>query len=309
MVTLRPPVDRRRLRALLREHFAGDLSPVRVLTGGQVARTFAFRASGRPYIIRFGHLPHAFARDRYAGEHFAAPDLPIPRVVTLGQFDGLQYAISERLPGRPLTRLPVATLRSVFPLLLDALDRLHRIDVANGQGFGVWREDGVGHAASWRDHLAAIDVEEADGYWAGWRALFDTSFLERDLFERSYDRMLRLADYCPEERGLVHGDFGFDNALSDSARITGILDWANVAYGDPLFDVAWLAFWSNHPAIDALLRERYAPTTPRYRERLACYEYRIGLDGLRFFAKANQLPAYGMVRGRLLGLEAQSGNA
>ena len=43
---------------------------------------------------------------------------------------------------------------------------------------------------------------------------------------------------------LLHGDYGFDNVLVDQGKISGVLDWANAKYGDFLYDVAWLDFWS-----------------------------------------------------------------
>ncbi|NJP39269.1 aminoglycoside phosphotransferase family protein [Alkalicoccus luteus] len=36
----------------------------------------------------------------------------------------------------------------------------------------------------------------------------------------------------------MHGDFTIDNVLIHGGRITGIIDWAGAAYGDPRYDVA-----------------------------------------------------------------------
>jgi aminoglycoside phosphotransferase (APT) family kinase protein len=42
----------------------------------------------------------------------------------------------------------------------------------------------------------------------------------------------------PAKGSLVHGDYWSGNILWDQGRLTGILDWENVAFGEPGFDVA-----------------------------------------------------------------------
>jgi hygromycin-B 4-O-kinase len=120
--------------------------------------------------------------------------------------------------------------------------------------------------------------------------------------------MLRLAVHCPEERVLIHNDFWFENVLSEGERITGVIDWANALYGDPLYEVArlsWGAAWPGWWYDDGvmLLRERFG-SAPGYAERLACYQCHIGLDDLRFYANTRRRTEYDFFRARLLTLIA-----
>jgi hygromycin-B 4-O-kinase len=115
--------------------------------------------------------------------------------------------------------------------------------------------------------------------------------------------MIGLLDFCPEERRLVHGNYGFGNLLLADGQVTAVLDWINAQYGDFLYDIAWLDFWA--PAVQ--FGERFAAhyaaqgrAVPAYAERVRCYEYHIGLGALRFFAKAGQHPEYIGTRDRLL---------
>ena len=95
--------------------------------------------------------------------------------------------------------------------------------------------------------------------------------------------------------------------LTDGRRVTGVIDWANACYGDPLYDVAWLAWWSVdgwwYEGGAGLLRKRYG-AAPFYEERMACYECHIGLDELRYLARMGRRERYERVRGRLLALVA-----
>lgn len=48
----------------------------------------------------------------------------------------------------------------------------------------------------------------------------------------------KLPTLKPVENLLVHGDYWSGNILWDQGQLTGILDWENVAFGEPGFDVA-----------------------------------------------------------------------
>jgi len=190
------------------------------------------------------HAAEGFAKDDYAWRHFASPALPIPRIVATGRTAGGAFAIGERAAGYTLAECSPAERRALLPATLDTLDAIARADVYASRGYGNWGGDGNGGSASWRDYLAAIVENHAEGFHRDWHALFRDSFLEREVYEAVYRRMLRLAAHCPEERALIHNDYQFENILAEGGRITGVIDWANALYGDPLYDVARLAWWS-----------------------------------------------------------------
>jgi hygromycin-B 4-O-kinase len=296
-----------RVRAWLRERFAPDAGDVRRLAGGEFSRAFAFTSGGGDYVIRLNAAAHAaegFAKDDYAWRQFASPALPIPRAVATGRTADECFSISERAAGRTLKAFSPAERRALLPATLDTLDAIGRADVSASRGYGDWGGDGDGRFASWRGYLAAIFDNEAEGYYQDWHALFRESFLEREVYEVVYRRMLRLAERCPEERALIHNDYWYENILADGERITGVIDWANALYGDPLYDVARLSWGSGWPGWwhedgEALLRARYG-AAPGYAERVACYECHFGLDDLRFYAKTGRRAEYQWARDRLL---------
>lgn len=297
--------DAARVRTLLREQFGGEVTDVLPLAGGEFSQAFAGTVGDRDYVVRlsvYAHAAESFAKDAFAWRHFAAPVLPIPRVVATGQAEDRHFAISERAPGSRLEVLAPAARRALLPALLDVLDAIGQADVRGSRGYGSWNCDGDGEAASWPDFLAAVIENKATGYYQDWHTLFRASFLEREVYEAVYQRLMRLIDYCPAERALIHSDLHFDNVLADGERITGVIDWGNACYGDPLYDVAWLGRWTawGAPLIEpAVLRARYG-ATPHYDERLTCYECFLGLDDLRFYAKNGRRQLYEAMRDRLL---------
>jgi hygromycin-B 4-O-kinase len=115
--------------------------------------------------------------------------------------------------------------------------------------------------------------------------------------------MVTLLNICPEDRSLVHGDYGFDNVLAADGRITAVLDWPNAQYGDFLYDVAWLDFWQSGFAFRDLCAAHYGErgiAVPNYAERILCYQCAIALNVLRFFAKRQNEEAYRWTRQTML---------
>ena len=303
--------DEARVRALLAEHVAGAVTDLEPFKGGVFSRAFGFRAGGRASVIRVSRAPHAaeaFAKDDYAARHFASPSLPIPRITVIGPLDDGYFAIGERVPGRPLEELSATERPAVLPATLDTLDAIARADLGASRGYGDWDAGGHGRYASWGDYLAAILHNERAGFYRDWHALFRDSFLEREVYETVYHHMLRLAAACPDERALIHNDYQFENVLTDGRRVTGVIDWANALYGDPLYEVARLIWWSGWPGwwyddVAELLRARYGGA-PRYAERIACYTCHVVLDDLRYYARQEMRPQYEIARDRLLALIA-----
>jgi len=50
-------------------------------------------------------------------------------------------------------------------------------------------------------------------------------------------------DQAAAERRLIHGDLGSDNVLIKDGKVTGVIDWSSVGYGDWLHDYSRMEFW------------------------------------------------------------------
>lgn len=308
MPDTRPQIDEAAALGFLQKHFSDPVTDLQRIESGQISRTFSFRAGGQDYILRFNNDDMLINLDKeaYIFEHFASPHLPIPRIVQVGRYGELHFAISHRVPGVILSNLPRAEYEVIIPQLIETVDSMRTADLGSKPGFGIFDALGRGAFPGWRAYVTLLK-EEGDprDYYGHWHALFDSTFLERDLWFSIYDRMVRLLDYCPHEPYLVHGNVSVSNVLVHEGQITGVIDWINAMYGDFLYDVACLAFWCPGDDYEGRFREYYASKrveVPSYEERLLCYECYMGLDALRFFAKTGKEPEYIWTRDRLLSL-------
>ena len=303
---IKPLITQTELLALLSERFGTPVTQVEPIATGQMAKGFFFKANDEAYVIRFTRANVAFglSKDLYAYTHFSSPQVPIPEVICIEPYREFTYIITRRMPGKILDLLSVEEYMQLLPNLIETLDAVHQTDVSQTRGYGSFDEQGNGPLSSWSEHLLHVAEEEDERWFYGkWHTLFDTTFLERDLFERIFGEMKSLLPFCPTERFLVHADFGSDNALAENGKITAVLDWANSVYGDFLFDVAWLDMWSPQLDLNGRFRQYYQAQNrhiPHYDERLRCCQCYIALDSFRFYAKTGQEEMYKRMRAWIL---------
>ena len=310
MTAVRPPLDHATVESFLRQHLGAPIEELQSLRGGELCTVFSYTLAGEQYVIRFSAMESGFQHDRLAYERYAPSGIPIPRISAIGHCREWAFAIAPCVPGRTLQSLPAAQHEAAAPALVEMVDRIHQLDLSATSGYGAVDEAGVGRYPRWTAYLSAIGEEDPADFYGHWRRLYATSFLERALCEQLLTQMNALLPALPPVRALVHGDIGFDNVLVDGERISAVLDWDNMAYGDFLFDVAWLRFWPSPVPYAALFRRYYAGhgrDLPQYEERLRCYTCYIGLVALRFFAHTHQRAPYEWARERVRTLLGSAG--
>lgn len=309
MPDLRPVIEQEQALALLSLHFTEPIINLAPLEGGQVARTFAFRSGEQDYVLRFtpvDHMPISFAKEAFLAQTIASPQIPIPPVTQVGRWQNMHFAISYRVPGQMLTRLPVQEVVQLLPALIAILYAIHQVDVSQRKNFGIFDEQGVGLSTDWRSSLLQVREEEEEwNYFGKWHHLFKDTFLERDLFDDLFGRMARLLDLCPTERYLVHGNYSLRNILAHEGKITGVVDWLDAQYGDFVYDFAGLDFWIPGLGMPECCKRYYQErdvAMPFYEERVLCYEYYTALSAMRFFAQKGDEQAYQWTRQRIVQL-------
>ncbi len=314
---IKPHVTTGMIMPLLLEYFDRPVLSLEEVKETNLETTFSFAVGSddrdkKDYLIRFNPpMLVNFEKEAYCYNKFASPTIPIPPVVHFGRLDEIHFVINEKLPGKSLVQIPRSEYLALIPQQMEILEAIHQIPVRDTTGYGVFDGNGIAPERSWKERLQMINAEDPDGdFYGKWHALFETTFLERELFDFIYNKMITLSQYCPEERYLVQGGYGFSKILAQDGKITAILAWMDAQYGDFLYDVASLdfGFAGDH------WRERFQQyyqqigrAVPHYNERLLCYQCFKTLDAMKFYAKAGSLEGYAWIKDRmssLLGDEA-----
>ncbi|MBN2461434.1 MAG: aminoglycoside phosphotransferase family protein [Candidatus Cloacimonetes bacterium] len=298
MISIKPEVTPEKVISLLNQHFTCPIVGLAPLAGGSVAQTIAFQSGNEDYVIRFTteKMDASYQKEYFIYKNFASTEIPISPVIAFGHYENLYYSISRKIPGIGLDSLPEARLIKVLPHLIRTLFAIHRTDVSAWQNYGWIDDNGTGLFPSWKEFITRVYAEErSDGFYGKWHYMFNETFLDREFFEKVYRHMLKLLQFCPEKRYLVHGGYGFNNILVNDDEVTAVLDWFDAMYGDFVYDIAWIDLWPRGIDYSGLLYKYYAEhgeIIPDFTARVTCYKCYIGLDAMRFFAKTDNESAY-----------------
>jgi hygromycin-B 4-O-kinase len=226
-------------------------------------------------------MAHTLKKEIVVAALLQGSEVPLPPILHQGTMAEFHFAIAPKAAGLPLDELTSEQHEQVVPDVMSKLDAIHQVDVSGTQGYGMFDETAVGQFSSWPDYLLSVAEEEEEGFYGKWHRLFDESFLERLLFEQLFAEMQRLFTYLPEERFLIHGDYGWNNVLAEGGKVTAVLDWANAQYGDFLFDIAYLTASAKVDYVDAFQQyyRAHNRAVPHYLERVRCYQCFSNLDG------------------------------
>jgi len=269
----KPSLSSQTIQGMLHQRW-GTISDFSPLAEGLASQAFGFRHGVADYVLRVNQSIDGFTKDRFVYHSFAGPDLPIPEVLDIGQLDGTHaFCVSRRMPGVRLQDMDDAHLSQLIGPTEELVATISAADIRGTQGFGRFDATGIGPYARWHDFLTSItDPHRFDWALAGRTAHMPTVRTLCCL-------VAQLAAQCPEERRLVHGDFGSYNVLTDGQHITAVIDWDRALFGDPLYDVANLLFWREEqlrPLVERIKQQ--GCTVPHWHERVFCYQLLIGLQ-------------------------------
>lgn len=213
---------------------------------GQSNATFLLRRGETELVLRRGPRPplprsaHDMLREARVQRMLRDAEFPVPRILAVCDDErllGVPFYVMEYLRGDVITEtLPArfdepASRRALAEAAIEALARLHAIDVATGPLAELGRPDGY----------LERQLARFGGLWeqVSRRRLPEVDGVARLLAER----------LPPTPRAaVVHGDFRLGNLMfGPGARpaVSAVLDWEMATLGDPLADVGYFtATWS-----------------------------------------------------------------
>lgn len=207
-------------------------SRARLVPIGEGDDSLAFRQGAR--VVRVAK--HAASADRLAREACVlagiadALPLAVPRPAFVRADATCAFAVHAHLPGTALTsarweRLPAAARERTAAQLAGFVAALHALPTDTGARCGVPTLDLATRSAALRPALARLPSVDArivarlDDSLAGW----ETS-------------------PAPRRPALLHADLDPGHVLHDarSARLTGVIDFGDLAIGDPARDLVYV---------------------------------------------------------------------
>lgn len=200
---------------------ASEITDLRPLLGGASQQMWAFKADGRPLVLRRATMD-ANRNERMQTEQAvlrraAAAGVTVPSVVAFGpEYLVMGWVDGETLARRVLRdeRYAAARSRLVAQCALQ-LARWHSVPVADLPQ--LQRVDPIAALRRTVDEIGEPHPALELGF--GW-----------------------LAAHCPPASpdAPVHGDFRLGNLMIDEQGLAAVLDWELAYIGDPIADLGWL---------------------------------------------------------------------
>jgi aminoglycoside phosphotransferase (APT) family kinase protein len=217
--------------------------------------------------------------------------LGTPVAIPLFRFKGvpssefaLHFVGYQKLPGLPANRRDWsrAALGLLAPVLGRFLAWLHAVPADAVLACGV---------ADQRDRSLLAEVQQ--------EALEDLPKLQRVAWNGSLDQWRAWFEHAPRPAGapsdfaVVHNDLAAEHVLVDETgqRITGVIDWSDMAVGDRAIDFGGVFHWGGHEFLDDVLAHYDRPITPDQIERARFFAACRGVLDVEFGSARNR-PEY-----------------
>jgi aminoglycoside phosphotransferase (APT) family kinase protein len=198
---------------------------------GAHSRVAFVETSDQKLVAKFGLEPGSFEKDRFAAEHLASEDVPVPKIRLIKEIgDGLWLCLSDHVHGvasDDVIRRQEA--KAAMASVQEPLVALHSTRVEEISGYGEFDTTGHASSSSWNASLTE-DFCPA--------AFYNDASIDAQLIERAWALVRELADQGPAQGYLIHGDFGSDNLLIRGDAVSAVLDWSSASVGDWAVDLA-----------------------------------------------------------------------
>lgn len=204
--------------------------------GGQVRYLKVKNPESRPRLVE--------EADRLT---WAAPYLPVPTVVAAGTAFGVDFLVTEALPGRnALSEDLRAEPSTLVPILASGLRRIHDVP-ASDCPFRMTPSDGI---AEVRDRTRGGMIDPVTDFHREHAHLS----LGAALIELEASANFR------EDPVVCHGDYCLPNVIIDEGAVVGYVDLGELTVADRWWDLAvgaWSVTWNLGPGWEDLFYKSY----------------------------------------------------
>lgn len=163
-------------------------------------------------------------------------DVPVPKVFGVFAFENKQVLILEKIKFPLLESIPVSEMHRYIPSMIENLQKIHQV---KSEIAGLINESGK--SRGWKEIMLAKFTGEDPNF--DWNNIVNRDGLDSELVLRSVENIISRigkTEFIEKPYSLLHTDFNQRNLFVDpnSNEITGIIDWGEAMFGDPIYDFA-----------------------------------------------------------------------
>lgn len=210
---------------------------------------------GKEYVIKCGSID---INDLQALELIQDSEVDIPVPELFGHFflEDKIVLILEKFGNPLLETVPNSLLPDYLRSMLNNLKKIHQIK-SSKPGLLTEQDDNK----SWKEIL--LYKYSGDHPWFPWKETLKRQGVEVSIVQPAIEKLtdvIHSTDFDLPEFSLLHTDFNQRNLFvdTDNKEISGIVDWGESMFGDPLYDYARVRLFIKHFNLPkSSLREYY----------------------------------------------------
>jgi hygromycin-B 4-O-kinase len=169
-------------------------------------------------------------------------NIPVPALIASFVFEDTSVIILKRINFPLLESVPVEEMPLYIPSMVKNLKELHKIQ-SETPGLLAHKKDGE----TWRDMMLSI----FDSGVMDWNEVATRRSLDGELVLASIAKIktkIEHATFNLKEYSLLHTDFNQRNLFvnPNNHEISGIVDWEDAMFGDPIYDFARVRMYLCH---------------------------------------------------------------
>lgn len=180
-------------------------------------------------------------------------DIPIGKLYKAFKFEDLEVIILEKINYPLLETVSRSEIEKYIPSMIENLKKLHQVKSLKP---GLLTEPESNK--TWKQMI----LSKFDGTDFNWEQVSNRKGLDKDLILLSVRKVIdkiNKANLNLKNFSLLHTDFNQRNLFVDpnNNKITGIIDWEEAMFGDPIFDFARVRMYIWHFNLDNNVIENY----------------------------------------------------
>jgi aminoglycoside phosphotransferase (APT) family kinase protein len=160
----------------------------------------------------------------------------VPEIYGYFQIDNIHILLLEKIKGKLFGDVERDDLPKYFDTVISTLQELHKLKKKEN---------------NWKQYLSDI----FNGKTINWDEVLERKMVDKNLLQSSLQKIKEIInnlDFEDKETSLLHTDFNQSNLFIEEKtfKITGVIDWEEAVFGDPVYDYARFHLHLWHREVD-----------------------------------------------------------
>lgn len=274
------------------------------IIAGESNEVYSVSTKKGKYIIRISRgKKNKFLAENWAINESRKVGVPVPRILLIDTVnkknEKINLVVENKIAGKPLGEFGTKnqTMKHITTKAGKLLAKIHTVTT---NGYGRLQRSGKGEYDNWATYM----LEATEKKYI--KKLIKVA-KESNLPQKNIKLAIKILSnnidlYEKATPKLIHSDYGPHHILIKNKKINGIIDFANVKGGDPIYDFAvWSYFGKERPPLSWLKKgyESISKLPDNFVLKNRLHRLRLGLNLIPYYDQQNRKTSLKLAKNNL----------